>query len=142
MSEAPDLTQMVMDIGKQLKSTYFIIPNNFRFNNFSKKSIPGDAWAQVLQEPVSTSHANQGRKTGVPHPFSVPGDQEESTGTQHLALASKLAFHRGGLLFQYIRIFSSKKWRHLRNKEPFFSRNPSFLPSICKGLVLTHKFIT
>ena len=48
VSEALDLTQMVMDIWKQLKSTYFIIPNNFSFNNFSKKSIPGDVLALGL----------------------------------------------------------------------------------------------
>ena len=91
-----DLTQMVMDIQKQLKSTYFIIPNNFCFNNLSKKSIPGDARAQVLQEPVGGSHADQGRKSGVPHPFSVPGGQEESTGTPNLALASKGRIPQGG----------------------------------------------
>ena len=41
VTEALDLTQMVMDIRKQLKSTYFIIPNNFCFNNITKKSFPG-----------------------------------------------------------------------------------------------------
>ena len=39
---------MVMDIRKHLISTYFIIPNNFCFNNFSKKSIPGDVLALGL----------------------------------------------------------------------------------------------
>ena len=55
VSEALDLTQMVMDIQKQLKSTYFIIPINFCFNNLSKRSIPGDARAQVLQVLVGAS---------------------------------------------------------------------------------------
>ena len=56
--KALDLTKMVMDIWKQLKLAYFIIPNNFCFNNFSKKSIPGDARAQVLKEPVGASQAD------------------------------------------------------------------------------------
>ena len=37
VSQALDLTQMVMDSRKQLKSTYFIIPNNFCFKNITKK---------------------------------------------------------------------------------------------------------
>ncbi len=40
LSEALDLTQMVMDIRKQLIETIFIIHNNFSLNN-SKKSFPG-----------------------------------------------------------------------------------------------------
>ena len=47
-SEALDLAQMVKDIRKQLKSTYFIIPNNFCFKNISKKSFPGTPWGQWL----------------------------------------------------------------------------------------------
>ena len=88
LSEALGLTQMVMDIWKQLKSTYFIIPNNFCFNNFSKKSIPGDARAQVLQEPVGGSHADQGRKSGGAPMFLGPGGQEEPDGTPHLTQGS------------------------------------------------------
>ena len=41
VSEALDLTQMVMDIQKQLEITIFIIPNNFCLNKIAKKSFPG-----------------------------------------------------------------------------------------------------
>ena len=61
-----DFTQMVLDVRKNLKSTQFYMLNNLCFNNFSKKSIPGDVRAQVLQEPVGASHADQGRKSGGP----------------------------------------------------------------------------
>ena len=96
--ERLDLTQMVMDIQKQLKSTYFIIPNNFCFNNLSKKSIPGDARAQVLQEPVGASHADQGRKSEMLHPFLDPGGRDESNGTPHLGLAPSCHFPQGGVV--------------------------------------------
>ena len=36
-----DLTQMVLAVQKKLKSTHLNIPNNFYFNNFAQKSIPG-----------------------------------------------------------------------------------------------------
>ena len=45
---ALDLAQMVLDVRKNLKPTQFYMLNNFCFNNFSKKSIPGDVRAQVL----------------------------------------------------------------------------------------------
>ena len=67
-SEALDLAQMVKDIRKQQKSTYFIIPNNFCFYNYLKKSVPGDVRVQVLQEPVGASHTDQGWKSEMPHP--------------------------------------------------------------------------
>ena len=54
-----DFTQMVLDVQKNLKPTQLIIPDNFCSNNFSKKSIPGDVRAQVLQEPVGDSHGDQ-----------------------------------------------------------------------------------
>ena len=41
LSEALDLSHMVMDIRKQLKITVFIIPINFCFNNIAKKSYHG-----------------------------------------------------------------------------------------------------
>ena len=91
-----DLTQMVLDVRKMLKSTHLIIPNSFCFNNFAQKSIPGDVRAQVLQEPVGASHAYQGRKSGMPHPFSDPGGQAGSNGTPHLPLASRGAIPQGG----------------------------------------------
>ena len=59
-----DFTQMVLDVRKNLKPTQFYMLNNLCFNNFSKKSIPGDVRAQVLQEPVGASHGDQGRKSG------------------------------------------------------------------------------
>ena len=40
-------SQMVMDIRKQLKTTTFIIPNNFCFNNIAKKSFLGTPPGQV-----------------------------------------------------------------------------------------------
>ena len=40
-SEVLDLTQMVMDIRKQLKITVFIIPYNFCFINISTKAFLG-----------------------------------------------------------------------------------------------------
>ena len=61
---ALDLAQMVLDVRKNLKATQFYILNNLCFNNFSKKSNPGDVRAQVLQEPVGASHGDQGRKSG------------------------------------------------------------------------------
>ena len=50
-----DLTQMVLAVWKKLKSTHLNIPNNFCFNNFAQKSIPGVVLAEVLQEPVGAS---------------------------------------------------------------------------------------
>ena len=82
--------------GKTFKPTQFYMLNNLCFNNFSKKSIPGDVRAQVLQEPVGASHADQGRKSGMHHPFSDPGGQDESTGTPHLTLPSNPSLSQGG----------------------------------------------
>ena len=66
------------------------------FQNCLKKSIPGDVRAQVLQDPVGGSHADQGRKSGMPPAFSDPGGQAGSNGTPHLALASKGVIPQGG----------------------------------------------
>ena len=100
-----DLTQMVLAVRKKLKSTHLNIPNNFCFNNFVQKSIPGVVLAEVLQEPVGASHGHQGRKSGVQHPFSDPRGQEESNGTPHLSLASKGTIPQGrDVVGLYIRI--------------------------------------
>ena len=72
--------------------------NNLCFNNFSKKSIPGDVRAQVLQEPVGASHTDQGRKSGLHTPFLDPGVQAGSNGTPHLPLASRGAIPQGGVV--------------------------------------------
>ena len=48
VSEALDLTQIVMDIRKQLNLTYLIIPNNFCLKNISKKAFPGTARVQCF----------------------------------------------------------------------------------------------
>ena len=50
-SEVLDLTQMVMDVWKQLKITVFIIPYNFCFINISKKAFLGLllVWSQTLE---------------------------------------------------------------------------------------------
>ena len=66
LSMALGLAQMVLDVRKNLKPTQFYMLNNLCFNNFPKKLIPGDVRAQVLQEPVGASHADQGRKSGPP----------------------------------------------------------------------------
>ena len=91
-----DLTQMVLAVRKKLKSTHLNFPNNFCFNNFAQKSIPGDDRVQILQVPVGASHPDQVRKSGMPNPFSDPGGQEESPGTPHLTLASLCRNPQGG----------------------------------------------
>ena len=90
------LAQMVLDVWKNLKPTQFYMLNNICFNNFPKKLIPGDVRAQVLQEPVGASHADQGRKSGVPGTYLDPGGQAGSDGTPHLAVAIKGPIPQGG----------------------------------------------
>ena len=43
-----DLTQMVLEVKKNLKPTQFFILNSFCFNNFAQKSIPGVVLAHGL----------------------------------------------------------------------------------------------
>ena len=93
---ALDLAQMVLDVRKNLKPTQFYMLNNPCFNNLPKKLIPGDVWAQVLQEPVGASHADQGRKSGAPSTFLGPGSQAGSDGTPHLGFGSSLTITKGG----------------------------------------------
>ena len=81
---------------KHLKSTHLIIPSSLFFLNFAQKSIAGVVRAQVLQVPVGASHADQVRKSGMPSIFWDPGGQEESPGTPHWSLASKVAFPKEG----------------------------------------------
>ena len=69
------LAQMVLDVRKNLKLTQFYMLNNLCFNNFSKKSIPGDVRAQVLQEPVGASHSDQVHKSGVARIFGAWGSR-------------------------------------------------------------------
>ena len=95
LSMALGLAQMVLDVQKNLKSTQFYMLNNLCCNNFSKKSIPGDVRAQVLQEPVGASHADQGQKFRMPNLFSDPGGQARSNGTPHLGLVHPSQFPRG-----------------------------------------------
>ena len=97
-----DFTQMVLDVQKHLKPTQFYMLNNLCFNNFSKKSIPGDVRAQVLQEPVGASHADQGRKSCVHRTFLDPGGQARSNGTPHLGFGSSPCIPQGGSLLYYI----------------------------------------
>ena len=99
---ALDLAQMVLDVRKNLKPTQFYMLNNLCFNNFSKKSIPGDVRAQVLQEPVGASHADQGRKSGVPHAFLDPGGQAGSNGTPHLGIGPWGTEPQGGVVVAII----------------------------------------
>ena len=62
--EAPMVIRMVLAVQKYLSQTLVIILNRFCSNNFAQKPISGDVRAQVLQEPVGASHADQGRKSG------------------------------------------------------------------------------
>ena len=48
MSLVLDFTQMVLDVRINRKPTQFCMLNNFCFNNFSKKSIPGEVLALGL----------------------------------------------------------------------------------------------
>ena len=100
--EAPMVITMVLAVRKHLQITNMIILDNFGFKNCLKNSIPGDVRAQVLQEPVGASHADQGRKSGMHNLFSDPGGQAGSNGTPHLALASTQVIPRGGELLEYI----------------------------------------
>ena len=93
---------MVLAVRKKLKSTHLNIPNNFCFNNFAQKSIPGVVLAEVLQEPVGASHGHQGRKSKMPVVFWDPGGQEESNGTPHLAVALTGCHPQGVLVQIYI----------------------------------------
>ena len=89
---------MALDARKNWKPTQFIILDNFCFNNFSKKSIPGDVRDQVLQEPVGASHADQGRKSGVQHTYLDPGGQAGSAGTTHLGFRASPTIPQGGVV--------------------------------------------
>ena len=93
---ALDLAQMVLEVRKNPKPTKFYMLNNFCFNNFPKILIPGVVRAQVLQEPVGASHADQGRKSGVPQTFLDPRGQAGSDGTPHLGFGSSLTIPQGG----------------------------------------------
>ena len=90
------LAQMVLDVRKNPKPTQIYMLNNLCFNNFPKKLIPGDVRAQVLQEPVGASHADQGRKSGAPGTFLDPGGQAGSNGTPHLGFGASLRIPQGG----------------------------------------------
>ena len=57
--EAPMVIRMVLAVRKHLQMINMIILDRFGLNNCLKKSIPGDVWAQVLQEPVGGSHFDQ-----------------------------------------------------------------------------------
>ena len=48
LSEALDLTQVVMDIQKPHKITISIMRYNFCFNNIAKKSFPGTPRGHAL----------------------------------------------------------------------------------------------
>ena len=96
LSMALDFGQMVLEVQKNPKPTQFYILNNLCFNNFPKKSIPGNARGQVLQEPVRASHDDQGQKSGAPRTFLDPGGQAGSDGTPHLGFGSSPRIPQGG----------------------------------------------
>ena len=105
--EALMVIRMVLAVWKHLQMTNVIILDNFDFKDCLKKSISGDVRAQVLQVPVGASHADQGRKSGVPPILWLPGGHDGSNGTPHLSIASTPTFSQGGALFQYIIRFGS-----------------------------------
>ena len=96
------LAQMVLDVQKNLKPTQFYMLNNLCFTNLAKKSIPEDVRAQVPQEPVGASHADQGQKSYALWTFLDPGGQAGSNGTPHLGFGPSPTIPQGGELFQYI----------------------------------------
>ena len=69
---ALDLAQMVLEVRKNPKPTQVYMLNKLCFKHFPKKLIPGDVRAQVLQEPVGASHADQGRKSCAQRTFLDP----------------------------------------------------------------------
>ena len=97
---ALDLAQMVLEVRKNPKPTQIYMLNKLCFKHFPKKLIPGDVRAQVLQEPVGGSHADQGRKSGkVPIRWPSWG-QELSSGTPYTFLGGLAAWkllHLGGI---------------------------------------------
>ena len=95
--------RMVLAVQKHLQITNVITLDNFDIKNFLKKSIPGDVRAQVLQEPVGGSHADQGRKSEMPETFLDPGGQAGSNGTPYASscMANNI-FPGGGVVQIYI----------------------------------------
>ena len=88
---------MVLAVRKHLQNTNGITFDNFGFKNCLKNSIPGDVRAQVLQEPVGGSHADQGRKSEMPETFSDPGGQAGSNDTPYaLSCMANNIFPGGG----------------------------------------------
>ena len=83
LSMALDLAQMVLEVRKNPKPTQFYMLNNFWFNNCFRISIPGDVRAQVLQEPVGGSHADQGWKSCAQQTFFGLIGQAGSNGTPY-----------------------------------------------------------
>ncbi len=89
-SEVLDLTQMVMDIRKQLKITVFIIPYNFFFINISKKAFLGLllVWSQTLESESAGPHPDgQGPFATI---LGSSVEQELSVDTLTLSLVAKL----------------------------------------------------
>ena len=66
-----DITQMVMDIQKELKTMIFIIPNKFCFNNIAKKSFLGTPLGQV------PDHAVRGAGTSPRWSWTFPNDLKQ-----------------------------------------------------------------
>ena len=102
-SMALTLAKMVLDVQKNQKLTQFIIPNNSCFNNCLKKSIPGDVWAQVLQEPVGGPHVDQGQKSGLTHHFWTLGVKTNPLVPHTWCYHQTLAWARGREVVQIYR---------------------------------------
>ena len=89
-SEVLDLTQMVMDVRKQLKITVFIIPYNFCFINISKKAFLGLllVWSQTLESEAAGPHPDGHGPFATILGSSV--GQKLSVDTLTLSLVAKL----------------------------------------------------
>ena len=106
---ALDLAQMVLEVRKNPKPTQVYMLNKLCFKHFPKKLIPGDVRAQVLQEPVGGSHADQGWKSYAQHTYLDPGGQAGSECTPHLGFGSSLRIPQGGVVVGiYIRILKTR----------------------------------
>ena len=80
--------RMVLAVWNHLQITNMIILYNFGFNNCLKKSIPGGVHAQVFQEPIGASHADQVQKSGNLSIRRSSWGQELSNGTPYVVLGA------------------------------------------------------
>ena len=80
---------MVMDIQTQVKTTIFIIPNNFCLNNIAGKSFPGTPRGHALLLAVRGSGPHPDGHGHFAPIFSESGAQELSFDTLTFGLRIK-----------------------------------------------------